>query len=74
VDAAPARLGDEVRIALARQVASAVRWVESVEAMARMGVTEGLEIGPGGVLAGLVRRIRKEIPVTSIGKADQLAP
>jgi [acyl-carrier-protein] S-malonyltransferase len=74
VDAALARLGDEVRIALARQVASAVRWVESVEAMAQMGVTEGLEIGPGAVLAGLVRRIRKEIPVTSIGKADQLAP
>jgi malonyl CoA-acyl carrier protein transacylase len=39
-----------------------------------MGVTEALEIGPGAVLAGLVRRIRKEIPVTSIGKADQLAP
>jgi [acyl-carrier-protein] S-malonyltransferase len=74
VDAAPATLGDEVRIALARQVASTVRWVESVEAMAQMGVTEGLEIGPGAVLAGLVRRIRKEISVTSIGKADQLAP
>jgi [acyl-carrier-protein] S-malonyltransferase len=74
VDAVSATLGDEVRIALARQVASTVRWVESVEAMAQMGVTEGLEIGPGAVLAGLVRRIRKEIPVTSIGKAAQLAP
>jgi [acyl-carrier-protein] S-malonyltransferase len=73
VDAAPAALGDEVRVALARQVASAVRWVESVEAMAAMGVTEALEIGPGAVLAGLVRRIRREIPVTPVGKADQVA-
>jgi len=31
-----------------------------------------VEIGPGGVLAGLVRRIRKEIPVASIGKAEQI--
>lgn len=73
VDAAAARLGDEVRAALVRQVASTVRWVESVEAMAAMGVTEALEIGPGAVLAGLVRRIRKEIPVTPVGKADQVA-
>jgi [acyl-carrier-protein] S-malonyltransferase len=50
-----------------------VRWVESVEAMAAMGVTDALEIGPGAVLAGLVRRIRKEISVTPVGKADQVA-
>ena len=73
VDAGAARLRAEVRAALARQVASAVRWVESVEAMASMGVTGALEIGPGAVLAGLVRRIRKEITVTSIGKAEAFA-
>ena len=73
VDASEARLGDEVRAALARQVASTVRWVESVERMAAIGVTEALEIGPGAVLAGLVRRIRKEIPVTPIGKAEAFA-
>jgi [acyl-carrier-protein] S-malonyltransferase len=73
VDASPARLATEVRAALARQVASTVRWVESIEAMAAMGITEALEIGPGNVLAGLVRRIRKEIPVTSIGKAEAVS-
>jgi [acyl-carrier-protein] S-malonyltransferase len=73
VDASPARLATEVRAALARQVASTVRWVESVEAMAAMGITEALEIGPGNVLAGLVRRIRKETPVTSIGKAEAVS-
>jgi [acyl-carrier-protein] S-malonyltransferase len=72
VDAVPATNSGEIRTALVRQVASAVRWVESIEKMAEMGVTEALELGPGTVLAGLVKRIRKEIPVTSIGKADDL--
>jgi [acyl-carrier-protein] S-malonyltransferase len=72
VDALPAINAEEIRAALARQVASAVRWVESVERMAEMGVTEAVEIGPGAVLAGLVRRIRKEIPVAPIGKAEQI--
>ena len=72
VDAREAGNAEEVRAALARQVASAVRWTESVERMAAMGVTEAVEIGPGAVLAGLVRRIPGGIAVTSIGKADQV--
>ena len=72
VDADLAVKADEVKIALARQVAAPVRWVESVERIAAAGVTEALEIGPGAVLAGLVRRIRKEIAVASIGKAEQI--
>ncbi|HET9793253.1 MAG TPA: ACP S-malonyltransferase [Thermoanaerobaculia bacterium] len=72
VDAREATNSEEVRAALARQVASPVRWVESVERLGAMGVTEALEIGPGAVLAGLVRRIRKDIPVTPVGKADQI--
>ncbi len=73
VDAREARNSVELRAALARQVASPVRWVESVERLAAMGVTEGLEMGPGAVLSGLVRRIRKEFPVASIGRADQIS-
>jgi [acyl-carrier-protein] S-malonyltransferase len=72
VDAAAATNSGEIRAALARQVVSTVRWAESIEKMAAMGVTEALELGPGAVLAGLVKRIRKEIPVTSIGKAEDL--
>ena len=72
VDAAPARNSGEIRTALARQVASTVRWVESVERMAELGVTSALELGPGGVLAGLVKRIRKEISVISIGKTSDM--
>lgn len=63
VDAVPATEGRGVRDALVRQVDSPVRWVESVERLARDGVDRGLEIGPGNVLAGLVRRIEKGIKV-----------
>lgn len=73
VDASPVRRAEEIRGALIRQVASCVRWVESVNAMAEAGVTEALEIGPGSVLAGLVKRIRKELSVTSIGRAEDFA-
>ena len=73
VDAAAATNSGEIRAALARQVASTVRWVASVEKMAAMGVTEALELGPGAVLAGLVKRIRREIPVTSVGKVEDFS-
>lgn len=49
----PARIKD----ALVRQAAGAVRWVESVQAMAAQGVTHVIECGPGKVLAGLTKRI-----------------
>jgi [acyl-carrier-protein] S-malonyltransferase len=63
VDAEPAREADALRNALVRQVDSPVRWVESVQRLAREGVDCALEIGPGNVLAGLVRRIEKGIRV-----------
>jgi len=63
VDATPERAGSRLRDALVRQVDSPVRWVESVQRLAREGVDRGLEIGPGNVLAGLVRRIEKGIKV-----------
>jgi [acyl-carrier-protein] S-malonyltransferase len=46
-----------IKDALVRQAAGPVRWVESVQAMARDGVTHLFECGPGKVLAGLTRRI-----------------
>jgi [acyl-carrier-protein] S-malonyltransferase len=63
VDAEPVRSAASLRGALVRQVDSPVRWVESVQRLAREGVDRGLEIGPGNVLAGLVRRIDKSIKV-----------
>ena len=63
VDAAPETSGEKLRDALVRQIDSPVRWVETVQRLAREGVDRALEIGPGNVLAGLVRRIEKSIKV-----------
>ncbi len=63
VDAAPASEGSALRRALVRQIDSTVRWVDSVRRLAADGVTRGLEIGPGTVLSGLVRRIDKAVKV-----------
>ncbi|HYB53380.1 MAG TPA: ACP S-malonyltransferase, partial [Thermoanaerobaculia bacterium] len=65
VDATPASDGSALRDALVRQIDSPVHWVESVRRLAADGVHRGLEIGPGTVLAGLVRRIEKGIRVES---------
>lgn len=46
-----------IRDALVRQAASPVRWVETVQKMAEMGVTRLIECGPGKVLTGLTKRI-----------------
>ncbi|HMF07922.1 MAG TPA: ACP S-malonyltransferase [Thermoanaerobaculia bacterium] len=67
VDAAPADRGQALREALVRQVDSPVRWVETVEFLAARGVGRAVEIGPGNVLAGLVRRIAKGIAVEGHG-------
>lgn len=65
---------DPTRVAelLVRQVDGPVRWQESVACMAEAGVTAALEIGPGKVLAGLVKRIDKRISVTSCFEPESL--
>jgi [acyl-carrier-protein] S-malonyltransferase len=65
-----------VKQLLVGQVDGAVRWEESVRAIAGAKVERALEIGPGKVLAGLVKRIAKEVRVLSVGDAaalDQVA-
>ena len=65
VDAQPLARGALLRDALVRQIDSPVRWVESVRKLASEGVDRALELGPGKVLAGLVRRTEKGILVES---------
>jgi len=50
---------DQVRSLLVQQVCAPVRWDESVEELARLGVESYIEIGPGKVLSGLIKRIAK---------------
>ncbi len=62
----------QIRELLIRQVTHAVRWEESIQTIARLGVTRALELGAGSVLKGLVKRIAKTIETTSIGEPAEL--
>lgn len=66
VDVAVESDPDRIRDALVRQAASPVRWVEVVQKLKTMGATRIIEFGPGKVLAGLVGRIDKSIPVSAV--------
>jgi [acyl-carrier-protein] S-malonyltransferase len=60
VDASPVESGAEARDALVRQVSSPVRWLESMEFLIKEGIETFIEVGPGKVLSGLLRQIRRE--------------
>lgn len=60
VDARLVRSAAECRDGLLRQVAGAVRWQDGVEKLAREGVESFVEVGPGTVLCGLIKKIAKE--------------
>lgn len=64
---------DAIRDALARQLFSPVRWVESMQALGREGVTLIAECGPGKVLAGLNKRILEGVPTLALADAAGLA-
>jgi [acyl-carrier-protein] S-malonyltransferase len=57
VTARPVTSGDEIPDLLGKQTYSAVRWMDSVEYMVSQGVNTFIEIGPGKVLSGLIKRI-----------------
>jgi [acyl-carrier-protein] S-malonyltransferase len=71
-DARPNQDAARVRPLLVSQVDGAVRWEESITLMAKEGVTAALEIGPGKVLAGLCRRIAKDIKVVGVSDKASL--
>lgn len=62
----------EIRRLLVDQITGMVRWKESVQWMKEQGVTEMYELGAGKVLAGLVKRIDKEIACESVGTPEQI--
>jgi [acyl-carrier-protein] S-malonyltransferase len=72
VDARPNSDAARVKELLVRQVDSPVRWEESVRFIAGAGVDRAIEIGPGKVLAGLAKRIAKEVRVLSVSDAASL--
>jgi len=71
VTAAPYGAGDVVAGVLIRQITAPVRWEESVVAMRAAGADAFLEVGPGKVLSGLIRRIEKDAATSAFcGPAD----
>jgi len=66
VDARVVQRADECREGLVRQVSAAVRWQQGVERLAQDGVTTFVEVGPGTVLSGLVKRIAKGATILNV--------
>jgi [acyl-carrier-protein] S-malonyltransferase len=72
VDAEPNDDPARVPVLLTQQIDAPVQWVRSVERMAALGVTLALELGPGKVLAGLVKRIDRRIRVLNVGTPEAI--
>lgn len=73
VDAEPKRDGASAIEALVRQVSMPVRWEASVRRLASEGVRAYVELGPGSVLSGLVRKIHRGATVVNVESPDGLA-
>jgi [acyl-carrier-protein] S-malonyltransferase len=73
VDARPATEPEAIRARLVEQVVAPVRWEESLLAMAAMGVTHFVEVGPGRVLSGMVKRVVPGARISLCGRAEEIA-
>ncbi|MEQ8206674.1 MAG: malonyl CoA-acyl carrier protein transacylase, partial [Woeseia sp.] len=72
VDVEPYTDVQQIRDGLRRQLYSPVRWSDTIRHMAVNGVSLAIECGPGKVLAGLVKRIDREVTGVFVDDADSL--
>lgn len=72
VTAEPTQDPERIRQLLVQQVTAPVRWEESIQAIAKLGVTRAYELGSGSVLKGLVKRIAETIETTTIGEPHEV--
>ena len=73
VEAAPVQDADHLREALIRQVTAPVRWEETLLALVAAGTEDFVEVGPGSVLAGLLRRTYRQARVAPAGTAGAVS-
>jgi [acyl-carrier-protein] S-malonyltransferase len=73
VEAQPLTEGEKLKKLLVQQVTAPVRWEESMRQLETMGVRGAIEIGPGKVLSGLLRRIVKSIETLNVETPEQIA-
>ncbi|HVR74717.1 MAG TPA: ACP S-malonyltransferase, partial [Planctomycetota bacterium] len=64
---------EEIRANLIRQVESSVRWHETVKGLVGRGLRRALEVGPGRVLAGLLRGVSRDVEVVAAGTCEGAA-
>ena len=62
----------DIKNLLIKQIESRVRWRESIINMTNNGVNNFIEIGPGKVLSGLIKRINREVKVQSINNEEDI--
>src|SRR6266704_2755893 len=62
----------EIRRTLQDQVTSSVRWVDCMERLVNLGCDLFVELGPGGVLAGLLKRTRKDVEVITVSDVESV--
>jgi [acyl-carrier-protein] S-malonyltransferase len=63
---------NEIQASLIRQLPSSVLWEDTVRTMGRMGVTTFIEVGPGTVLTGLIKRILSDTRVLNVNDPKSL--
>jgi [acyl-carrier-protein] S-malonyltransferase len=72
VTARPAGSTGEIKGLLVRQVTSSVRWTDSMQWLIAQGFTRFIELGPGSVLSGLMKRINKDMEVLTVSDCATL--
>ena len=72
VSAQPVTDVNEIKRLLTEQVTGSVRWVESIQTLVGLGVTEFIEFGPGSVLTGMVKRIVPDAKTFNISSPTDL--
>jgi len=72
VDVSIETSSEAIKAALIKQLYSPVRWSETITALGEQGITQMVEVGPGKVLQGLVKRINKTITCVSFNSTDTL--
>jgi [acyl-carrier-protein] S-malonyltransferase len=70
VDAAIIQTGEQARDALIRQIPNPVLWMQSVETLIKEGVDTFIEVGPGKVLTGLIKKISRDVQVYNVENVE----
>ena len=72
VTAIESKSPEDIKKLLISQIEDKVRWFDGVNYMINKGVTNFIEIGPGKVLSGLIKRINKDVKIDTINSEDDI--